>query len=42
MTENKTNMAGLTSAKAKRLQQHYGKNEMTPQKKERFFYKTII
>jgi Ca2+-transporting ATPase len=41
MTENKTNMAGLTSAEAKRLQQHYGKNEMTPQKKESFFYKTL-
>jgi Ca2+-transporting ATPase len=37
MTDNKQVMAGLTSAEAKRLQQQYGKNELTPQKKEELF-----
>ncbi len=41
MTETKKNMAGLTSAEAKRLQQQYGKNELTPQKKESFFRKGL-
>ncbi|MDD4582735.1 MAG: cation-translocating P-type ATPase [Eubacteriales bacterium] len=41
MTGNKQIMVGLTSAKAKRLQQQYGKNELTPQKKEIFFKKVL-
>ncbi len=41
MTGNGKNMAGLTSAEAKRLQQQYGKNELTPQKKESFLIKTL-
>ena len=41
MTDNKQVMAGLTSAEAKRLQQKYGKNELTPQKKESFFKKVL-
>ncbi|MDD3229673.1 MAG: cation-translocating P-type ATPase [Oscillospiraceae bacterium] len=41
MTVNKPNMAGLTSAEAKQLQDKYGKNELTPQKKESFFKKVI-
>ena len=39
MTDNKQSMAGLTTAEAKRLQQQYGRNEITPQKKEGFFKK---
>lgn len=42
MTNNKPNMAGLTSAEAKRLQEHYGKNELTPQKKESFLRKVLL
>ncbi len=38
---NKTNMAGLTSAEAKKLQDKYGKNELTPQKKEGFIKKVF-
>lgn len=41
MTENEQNMVGFTSAEAKRLQQQYGKNELTPQKKESFFRKVL-
>lgn len=41
MTDNKQVMAGLTSAEAKRLQQQYGKNELTPQKKESFIRKVF-
>lgn len=41
MTDNKKIMAGLNSAEAKRLQQQYGKNELTPQKKESFFRKVL-
>jgi len=33
--------AGLTTAEAKRRQQQYGKNELTPQKKESFFKKVL-
>ncbi len=40
MTDNKQ-VAGLTSAEAKRLQQQYGKNELTPQKKESFLKKVL-
>lgn len=41
MTNTKPNMAGLTTAEAKRLQEQYGKNELTPQKKESFFHKVL-
>ncbi|MEA4813536.1 MAG: cation-translocating P-type ATPase [Oscillospiraceae bacterium] len=41
MTDNRKSMAGLSSADAKRLQQQYGKNELTPQKKETFFKKAL-
>ncbi|MDD3227628.1 MAG: cation-translocating P-type ATPase [Oscillospiraceae bacterium] len=41
MTSNKPNMAGLTAAEAKRLQEQYGKNELTPQKKESFLRKVL-
>ncbi|WP_312101731.1 cation-translocating P-type ATPase [Pygmaiobacter massiliensis] len=41
MTSNKPNMAGLTTAEAKRLQEQYGKNELTPQKKESFLRKVL-
>lgn len=41
MTDNKTNMAGLSSAEANRLQEQYGKNELSPQKKERFLEKAF-
>ncbi|EXG88251.1 cation transport ATPase [Clostridium sp. ASBs410] len=41
MTNNKGHMAGLTSAEAKRLQEQYGKNELTPQKMESFFKKVF-
>lgn len=34
-------MAGLTSAQAKQLQNQYGKNELTPQKKESFLKKVV-
>ncbi|MEA4920729.1 MAG: cation-translocating P-type ATPase [Clostridiaceae bacterium] len=33
--------AGLTTVEAKRRQQQYGKNELTPQKKESFFRKVL-
>lgn len=35
------NMAGLSSAEAKELQNKYGKNELTPQKKESFIKKVF-
>ncbi|ABX42498.1 cation-translocating P-type ATPase [Lachnoclostridium phytofermentans] len=38
---NKGNMAGLSSAEAKKLQEQYGKNELTPQKKESFIKKVL-
>lgn len=41
MTNNMQNMAGLTTAEAKRLQGEYGKNELTAQKKEIFFRKAL-
>ncbi len=41
MTSNTKNMAGLTTAEAKRLQDEYGKNELTAQKKESFFRKAL-
>jgi Ca2+-transporting ATPase len=39
MTNEKNEMAGLTSARAKELQEQYGRNELTPQKKENFLKK---
>ena len=41
MTNDKQNMAGLSSAEAKKLQDQYGKNELTPQKKESFIKKVF-
>ena len=41
MTSTPTNQAGLTTAEAERLQEQFGKNELTPQKKESFFRKTL-
>lgn len=41
MTSNNLNMAGLITAEAKRLQEQYGKNELTAQKKESFFKKVL-
>lgn len=41
MTSHIQNMAGLSSATAKRLQDEYGKNELTSQKKESFFGKAL-
>jgi len=41
MTDTKLNKAGLTSAEAEKLQEQYGKNELTPQKKESFFIKAF-
>ena len=38
MTATQPNQAGLTSAEAKRLQDKYGKNELSPQKKEGKLY----
>lgn len=38
---NNLNMAGLSSAEAKKLQEQYGKNELTPQKKESFMKKVF-
>ena len=39
MTDYKQNMAGLSSAEAKKLQDRYGKNELAPQEKESFIKK---
>ena len=41
MTDNTQKMAGLSSAEAKELQDRYGKNELTPEKKESFFSKAF-
>ncbi|MDP4132903.1 MAG: cation-translocating P-type ATPase [Bacillota bacterium] len=41
MTDNTTNMAGLSSAEAKKLQDEYGKNLPVPQKKENFIRKVF-
>lgn len=41
MTDKKQNMAGLTATEAKRLQEQYGRNELTTQKKESFFKKVL-
>ena len=41
MTSIKQDMAGLSSAEAKQLQEQYGKNELTPEKKESFIKKAF-
>jgi len=41
MTNYKQYMAGLSSAEAKKLQDRYGKNELTSQKKESFMKKVL-
>lgn len=41
MTGSNRNPAGLTAAEAKRLQEQYGKNELTPQKPESFLKKAL-
>lgn len=41
MTVSSTNPAGLSSAKVKELQDIYGKNELSPQKKESFLKKAL-
>ncbi len=41
MTRKKQSLKGLTSAQAKKLQEQYGKNELTPQNKESFFRKVL-
>lgn len=41
MTMPKTDPSGLTGEEAKRRQQCYGKNELTPQKKQGFFKKML-
>lgn len=41
MTDINQNPAGLTTAQAERLQEQYGKNELTPQKKQSFFKKVL-
>ncbi len=39
MTDLEQTLVGLSSAEAEKLQEQYGKNELTPQKKESFFRK---
>ena len=41
MTIKNQIMSGLTSAEARQLQHQYGKNELTPQKKENLFQKIL-
>ncbi|TYC84733.1 cation-translocating P-type ATPase [Acetobacterium wieringae] len=41
MTENSNNPVGLTTKEAALRQQQYGKNELSPQKKESFFHKLL-
>ena len=41
MTNDRTKMAGLTSAEVQKLQEQYGKNELVPQKKESFVKKVF-
>jgi Ca2+-transporting ATPase len=41
MTNEKSQPTGLTTTKAQTLQDKYGKNELTPQKKESFLKKTF-
>ncbi len=41
MTMPTTNPSGLTMDEALKLQEQYGKNELTPQKKQSFFHKVL-
>ncbi len=41
MTDYKQNMTGLSSVEAKKLQDKYGKNELTPQRQESFIQKVF-
>lgn len=41
MTDNKQNRTGLTAVEAKQLQQQYGKNELTTQKRVSFLKKVL-
>ena len=41
MTKSKTTTMGLTNEEARKLQEQFGKNELTEQKKERFFFKAL-
>jgi magnesium-transporting ATPase (P-type) len=42
MTDKKQNMAGLTATEAKRLQEQYGKNELTARKKESSYCSLLL
>ncbi|BCN31307.1 cation-translocating P-type ATPase [Anaeromicropila herbilytica] len=41
MTKSTQNGMGLTTSQAKKLQEQFGKNELTPMKKESFFFKVL-
>jgi Ca2+-transporting ATPase len=41
LTEKRTDPNGLTTQEVKRLQEQYGKNELTPQKRDGFFHKVL-
>ena len=41
MTNETRKMAGITTAEAKKLQEQYGRNELTPQKRDGFFKKVL-
>lgn len=41
MTRQQASVYGLTTVQAKKLQEQYGKNELTPQKKQSFFHKIL-
>lgn len=41
MTENEKTFTGLTTQEAHRLQEQYGKNELTSDKKQNFFFKAL-
>jgi len=41
MTKSKTTTMGLTNEEARKLQEQFGKNELTEQKKESFFFKAL-
>jgi len=41
MTKSKTITMGLTNEEARKLQEQFGKNELTEQKKESFFFKAL-
>jgi len=41
LTENTTNPVGLTTKEAAHRQEQFGKNELTPQKKDSFFHKVL-